>query len=43
MRRSPFARGIAAGVALERRLYAAVFTWRAASKAKGLIIEYRCA
>jgi hypothetical protein len=43
MRRSPSARGIAAGVALERRLYAAVFTWRAASKAKGLIIEYRCA
>jgi len=43
MRRSPSAHGIAAGVALERRLYAAVFTWRAASKAKGLIIEYRCA
>ena len=43
MRRSPSARGIAAGVALERRLYAAVITWRATSKAKGLIIEYRCA
>src|SRR5258708_16004118 len=43
MRRSPSARGIAAGVALERKLYAAVITWRATSKAKGLIIEYRCA
>jgi hypothetical protein len=43
MRRSPSARGIAAGVALERRLYAAVITWRATSKAKGLIIEYRFA
>jgi hypothetical protein len=43
MRRSPSARGIAAAVAVERRLYAAVITWRATSKAKGLIIEYRCA
>jgi hypothetical protein len=43
MRRSPSARGIAAGDALERRLYAAVIKWHATPNAKGLIIEYRFA
>jgi hypothetical protein len=43
MRRSPSPHGIAAGVALERRLYPAVIKWHATPKAKGLIIEYRLA